>query len=116
MTWKGGITSEHDLFYGSSVWKNMRKFVLKQDNYSCLLCGAKKDVERLSIHHILPISENWDDRLDPRNLVTLCNSCHKKTFSREGMFMKNLMTRVEGSWRFDEVVRKELLRELDPIV
>lgn len=31
----------------------------------------------LSVHHIVPLSEDYDKRLDDDNLVTLCSGCHE---------------------------------------
>jgi hypothetical protein len=115
-TWKGGITSRHDLFFGSSVWKQTRKFVLKHDDYSCILCGAKKDATRLAIHHIRPLADDWEDRLDPTNLATLCTNCHHNITSREGLWIRNLEDRLEGSWRYNKEVVAELEKARSPLV
>ena len=46
----------------------------KRDNGICQLCmGCKTNIEA---HHITPLAEGGKDEL--RNLITLCEPCHKK--------------------------------------
>lgn len=52
----------------------------KQDNYTCQNCGKTQEQEletdnrKLSVHHI----DGNDTNNNLENLITLCNSCHKK--------------------------------------
>ena len=51
----------------------IRKLVFIRDNYCCVKCGSKKDLE---FHHIIPyfiISSNG-----PKNLQLLCRSCNRR--------------------------------------
>lgn len=50
--------------------------VLQRDGYTCRACG-RRDGPR-EVQHILPRCQMGADH--PRNLVTLCRSCHLKTF------------------------------------
>ena len=54
-------------------YSSRREAVLHRDNYTCQCCG-KKHV-RLEVHHIIFRSKGGSD--DERNLITLCESCHK---------------------------------------
>lgn len=54
-------------------YASRREAVLHRDNYTCQCCG-KKHV-RLEIHHIIFRSMGGTD--DERNLITLCEKCHK---------------------------------------
>lgn len=36
------------------------------------------ETENLSVHHINPIAEDWDSRLDNDNLITLCRKHHEQ--------------------------------------
>ena len=50
----------------------IRKLVFIRDNYCCVKCGSKKDLE---FHHIIPdemISSNG-----PKNLQLLCRDCNR---------------------------------------
>ena len=33
--------------------------------------------ENLSVHHVEPVSQEWDKRLDDGNLITLCRMHHE---------------------------------------
>ena len=54
-------------------YSSRREAVLNRDNYTCQCCG-KKHV-RLEVHHIIFRSMGGTD--DERNLITLCEKCHK---------------------------------------
>lgn len=50
--------------------------ILKRDKFTCVLC--KQVGYKLRVHHIEKFSENINKRADPKNLITLCEECHKK--------------------------------------
>ena len=54
-------------------YSSRREAVLHRDNYTCQCCG-KKHV-RLEVHHIIFRSLCGTD--DEKNLITLCEKCHK---------------------------------------
>jgi 5-methylcytosine-specific restriction endonuclease McrA len=54
-------------------WNEIRKKVYARDGYKCRACGAKNT--KLNAHHILLLRVSKTN--DERNLVTLCDSCHK---------------------------------------
>lgn len=42
------------------------------------MSGTKKiTTEHLEVHHIVPIADAWDDRLNDDNLITLCREHHE---------------------------------------
>jgi hypothetical protein len=51
-------------------WKRLRASILKRDGRRCKPCGT---TEQVTVHHITPRPEGSHD---PRNLVTLCSTCH----------------------------------------
>jgi Restriction endonuclease len=51
-----------------------REVILHRDGYTCQCCGKKNC--RLEVHHIVFRSDGGTD--DERNLITLCEDCHKK--------------------------------------
>ena len=55
-------------------YSSRRSAVLHRDNYTCQCCGKKNC--RLEVHHIKFKSNGGTD--DERNLITLCEDCHKK--------------------------------------
>lgn len=54
-------------------WKERRKQILKRDKHTCVTCGA---IEQPQVHHIRYTGKAWE--APDADLVTLCNSCHKK--------------------------------------
>lgn len=59
-------------FYCSKI---VKLIILKRDSYVCQLCNKN---EKLVIHHIIPVKYDRSDEnvLNPKNLITLCSSCH----------------------------------------
>jgi len=78
--------------YGDD-WEAIRILIYKRDNYTCQNCGLQmsKKTGAFHIHHIIPFLISFDN--SPKNLITLCPSCHRKI---EAQIMKKLkMQKVE---------------------
>ena len=58
----------------SSDIPKIRKELLEKQGFKCAICG-KLAVE---VHHIKPISTNWNERFNLDNLMPICTSCHNK--------------------------------------
>lgn len=83
-----------DEFRASSQWKRKRGDIKKRDGFCCVYCRyinenltrEKYNFKDLSVHHIIPLSEDFDLRLEDSNLITLCRAHHeeaeKKMISR----------------------------------
>ena len=54
----------------SSQWSTVRKNFLK-NNCTCAVCGGNK---KLEVHHKKPFHAHPELELDPKNLITLCES------------------------------------------
>jgi hypothetical protein len=52
-------------------WFQIRRIVLKRDNYKCCNCDTTKN---LHVHHIVPIKRGGSNK--ETNLITLCEKCH----------------------------------------
>jgi 5-methylcytosine-specific restriction protein A len=57
-------------FYNSQEWRTFRLEVLKGSPFC--QCGKFGS----ACHHVEPLKDNWERRLDPTNIVTMCSSCH----------------------------------------
>lgn len=73
-----------DRFRWSTVWKKKREEIRQRDLYLCRLCAEGKNQERLckynsdvEVHHIAPLIEDYDRRLDNDNLICLCSYHHE---------------------------------------
>lgn len=74
--WKGGVTKENTIIRQSAEYKNWRTSVFKRDDYSCVYCGSKKNIEA---DHIKQFAFYPELRFDIDNGRTLCHDCHAKT-------------------------------------
>ncbi len=72
--------TEEQKFYWSKEWKRVKATVKARDLGVCSLCRAKENrfVNANVVHHITELKEDWNLRLNPNNLICLCNSCHNK--------------------------------------
>ena len=77
LAWKGGLSFEP---YGVEFNKRLKTQIKKRDKHTCQFCGEKRKRIRHCVHHI-----DYNKRNNkPKNLITLCESCHQKTnFNRE---------------------------------
>ena len=76
--------TELDKFRWTRTWQNKREEIKKRDLYLCQICvrelyntKTKYNTEELSVHHNIPINEDYNKRLDNNNLITLCDYHHK---------------------------------------
>ncbi len=90
-----GVIEDFDPYGDTSKsklsWATARKIVLDRDNYSCRICGKASFSEKyddagrlkldIEVHHIIPRKIGGSN--SPRNLITLCHSCHVITFKNE---------------------------------
>lgn len=73
-----------DRFRWTKRWQRKRKQINERDKYLCQVCIRElhntqiqynfKDIE---VHHIIPIAEDWNLRLEDNNLICLCTYHHK---------------------------------------
>ncbi len=76
--------TEIDKFRWSRIWQRKREEIKKRDLYLCQICKRKLyntisqyNTEALSVHHNIPIAEDYNKRLDNDNLITLCSIHHE---------------------------------------
>lgn len=59
---------------------NVREYVLHRDGHTCQYCKGKSKDKILNVHHIESRKTGGDS---PSNLITLCETCHKKYHNEE---------------------------------
>lgn len=72
-------------FRNTQEWKRKRNNILIRDKGLCQLCirnlyntfGRIYNHKLIEVHHIEPIAEAYDLRLDESNLISLCTYHHK---------------------------------------
>lgn len=84
---------EYVRLYKTSDWRKIREQILGRDFGLCQRCGMSAEL----VDHIIPSKDDWDDRLNPDNLQSLCRACHKVKTKRE--WMKH----HKGSERYMEI-------------
>ena len=84
------VTTEADRFRCSSLWHKKREEIKKRDLYLCQICirelyntVTKYNTKDLSVHHNIPINEDYNKRLDNDNLLTVCDFHHEMCESRK---------------------------------
>ncbi|MDK0717045.1 HNH endonuclease [Clostridium perfringens] len=82
---------DEQAFYNSKVWRIVRTSVLNRDNGLCKLC-LKENRIRLAdvVHHIIELKERRELGLEKSNLLSLCDSCHKKIHAK---YKKGIVTK-----------------------
>lgn len=70
---------KHDRFYHSKAWEKVRDLIKIRDKGLCQHClKEKRLVVGMVVDHIIPLSIDWNRRLDEDNLQLLCDGCHNK--------------------------------------
>lgn len=89
--------------YGFS---SRKEAVMNRDSYTCQICGAKHT--RLEVHHIVYRSKGGTD--DEDNLITLCESCHKKIHKGEiNVSLKPKKLKLKEATHMN-IIRSQLLK------
>lgn len=66
-------------FYHSKAWKLARKQALTRDHYLCQECLRQGIVRTANtVHHIVPIKDDFNKRLKLDNLETICLEHHNQ--------------------------------------
>lgn len=104
-------------------WRSASQAALFRDNYSCRVCG-KSELDPMpspsrenrlhigvEVHHIIPRKYGGSDCMP--NLITLCDSCHRKTFSTKysGVPVVKQMTLSSAGERINLLLPPNFLRE-----
>lgn len=87
--WKGGHTPERATFYGTPEWKKLAQQIWQRDKAICQRCGVSKYKAKskgigMDIHHIVSFAVK-ELRLEPANLILLCETCHYWAHSRKNI-------------------------------
>lgn len=87
-------------FHGSREWTKKSIRIRERDAYLCQCCirKMKGTVEEhnyknnISVHHIEPLSQAWDKRLDDGNLITLCGYHHEE--AEKGNISRRILKQI----------------------
>lgn len=77
------MPTDLDRFRWTKAWQRKREQTKERDKHMCMVCKANMymttnqyNTEDLSVHHIVPLAQAFDKRLDDDNLITLCSYHH----------------------------------------
>lgn len=86
-------------FRGSWQWKNKREEIKQRDHYLCQVCRVNKhrtlkvfNSEGLEVHHIEPLKDKPELKLENSNLITLCTYHHK--MADKGIIKKEELKKI----------------------
>lgn len=57
----------------ADIWRKLREFVFKRDDYTCRYCGVRAG--RLECDHVIPVARGGEHSAD--NLATACFPCNR---------------------------------------
>ena len=81
-------------FRNSREWHAKTEEIRQRDKQLCQMCLKNNifNYKQIEIHHIIPLSIDWQKRLDNYNLVALCNTCHR--LAETNKIDKELLLRI----------------------
>ena len=76
---------DYDKYRNTVGWQKKREEIKERDMHMCQICvrgfynyGARRyNTKDTSVHHIVPLKDDYDQRDNNLNLITLCD-CHHK--------------------------------------
>lgn len=92
-----------DKFRWSRVWKKKRAHIVERDKHLCQVClrnmyntQQQYNFTDLEVHHIEPIVNAWDKRLEDDNLISLCRYHHELAEKGEitKLYLKQLIKEI----------------------
>lgn len=102
---KTKLHTDSNKFRGRHAWRKKRKEIRERDCV-CQICVRglydpvrKYETEDLSVHHIVPLVEDYCKRLDNENLITLCARHHEMAENGKiprDLLKKNAIEREKG--------------------
>lgn len=82
--------SKQDKFRWTKAWQRKRGEIKERDSGVCQVCirdlyepYKRIEYHEISVHHAIPLEQDFDKRLDNDNLLTLCLRHHEMAESGE---------------------------------
>lgn len=70
-------------FRKTNAWKEKSVDIRSRDNFLCQVCirelyntESKYNHDNIQVHHIIPVIEDYESRLEDENLISLCKYHH----------------------------------------
>lgn len=91
--------TDKDKFRWTKMWQKKREEIKVRDKHLCQVCIRKLydtmqqyNYRDLEVHHITPLREDYELRLDNNNLITLCGYHHE--LSEQGHIPKEELFKI----------------------
>lgn len=88
-----------DKFRSTMAWQDKRTEIGERDKFLCQVCIRKLyntaqqfNYDNISIHHIIPIAQDYDKRLDNDNLICICGYHHE--MAERGTIPKEALIKI----------------------
>lgn len=96
---KKGYATNQSKFRSKSAWTKKAKAIKMRDGFLCQICirglyepQRKYETERLEVHHIVPLKNDFNLRLSNENLITLCEKHHE--MAETGIISTDLLKQI----------------------
>lgn len=94
---------KHQRFYQSKAWQRLRLYQLSVEPL-CEHCSLSGCTEPATVaDHIVSLTLNYDRRLDPDNLQSLCDRCHNIKSRQEQIQYRRAEQQVRIDDRMNEL-------------
>jgi 5-methylcytosine-specific restriction endonuclease McrA len=91
-------------FYSSKNWRTIQLKIKTRDYGLCKLCWSNNKVKYMdTVHHIVPLEECKDMGLMESNLISLCESCHKRIHKE----YEDISTKRKAQEELNKIVKGE---------
>lgn len=72
--------TEASSFRSTNAWTRKSRQIRERDHGLCRLCLEEGQLkwEDVQVHHIVPVEEDWELRLEDDNLISLCGEHHRE--------------------------------------
>lgn len=105
--------TDADKFRKTYKWQQRAEEIKKRDKYLCRVCIAKiynttikYNYNKLEVHHIIPLEEDYNKRLDEDNLITLC--CYHHKLAEKGIINREILGKLTNKDCNLEEIRVEV--------
>ena len=89
-------------FRKTNAWKLKSQYIRERDKYLCRCCLADiyntihvYNFNKLEVHHIVPLEEDYAKRLDDDNLITLC--CYHHKLADSNKIPRNILIKLTNT-------------------
>lgn len=97
--WNNRKATKALAFRRTKAWRDKSIEVRKRQHYMCVCCAHnlegttnRLNTKDLSVHHIIPIEDDYELRLDNENLITVCDMHHE--MCEAGKISRNIQKQI----------------------